>query len=300
MKNQATRNSFLLLTASFIWGMAFVFQSKAMDYMPPLTFNGVRALIGTLSVLMYLMIVRRMFRQEPTDCDPKTTLRAGVLCGLAMTVASSLQQLGLQYTTVGKAGFITTLYIIFVPIAGIFFHRKVSGIVWSGAFLAIAGMYLLCITEDFSLGRGDILVFLCAIVFTAHIMLIDYFAPKTDSVTVACIQFAICGILCSIGALIWEKPALSQMADGIWPLLYSGVMSCGVAYTLQIVGQKGLNPTIASLILSLESVISAVAAWLAYRIGFLKIDQSMTPRQIIGCAIVFIAVIIVQMPTKAS
>lgn len=298
MNSKTTRNSFLLFMTAFIWGMAFVFQSKAMDFMHPLTFNGVRSLIGALSIFVYLVISHRVFGQKPEASDRKTTLRAGILCGIAMAVASTLQQFGIQYTTVGKSGFITALYIIFVPIAGIFFHKKVSGIVWFAAFLAAVGMYLLCITESFRLGKGDILVFLCAIVFTAHIMLVDYYSPKMDGVMVSCMQFFISGILCSIGALIWEQPNLSQLTEGMGTLLYGGIMSCGVAYTLQIIGQKNFNPTIAALILSMESVIATVMAWLAYKIGFLKTDQSMTPRQIAGCVIVFTAVLMVQLPPE--
>lgn len=298
MNSKTTRNSFLLFMTAFIWGMAFVFQSKAMDFMHPLTFNGVRSLIGALSIFVYLMISRRILGQKPEPSDWKTTIRAGILCGIAMTIASTLQQFGIQYTTVGKSGFITTLYIIFVPIAGIFFRKKVSGIVWFAAFLAAVGMYFLCITESFRLNKGDILVFLCAIGFTAHIMLVDHYSPKMDGVMVSCIQFCICGILCSVGALIWGQPNLSQITEGMSTLLYAGVMSCGVAYTLQIIGQKNFNPTIAALILSLESVIATVMAWLSYKIGFLKTDQNMTPRQIAGCAIVFAAVLIVQLPPE--
>lgn len=298
MNSKTTRNSFLLFMTAFIWGMAFVFQSKAMDFMHPLTFNGIRSLIGAFSIFVYLMISRRILGQKPEPSDRAITIRAGILCGIAMTVASTLQQFGIQYTTVGKSGFITALYIIFVPIAGIFFRKKVTGIVWFAAILAAVGMYFLCITESFRLGKGDILVFLCAIVFTAHIMLVDYYSPKMDGVMVSCIQFCVCGIICSIGALIWGHPNLSQITDGMSTLLYGGVMSCGVAYTLQIIGQKNFNPTIAALILSLESVIATVMAWISYKIGFLKTDQSMTPRQIAGCVIVFAAVLIVQLPPE--
>lgn len=275
-----------------------MFQSKAMDFMHPLTFNGVRSLIGAFSIFVYLIITRKFLKQKTEPINWKITIKAGILCGIAMTVASTLQQYGIQYTSVGKSGFITTLYIIFVPIAGIFFHKKVPGIVWFAAVLAAVGMYLLCITESFRLGRGDILVFLCAIVFTIHILLVDYYAPKMDGVIVSCIQFSVCGILCSIGALIWGHPSLSQITEGMSTLLYAGVMSCGVAYTLQIIGQKGVNPTIAALILSLESVIATVMAWVSYKIGFLKTDQSLTPRQIAGCVIVFAAVLLVQLPAE--
>lgn len=296
MNKNTARNSFLLFLTACIWGMAFVSQSKGMDYMHPFTFNGARSLIGAFVLLIYILISRKAAGKKARPIDWAITLKAGVLCGAALTVASTLQQFGIKYTTVGKAGFITTLYIIFVPIAGIFFKRKVAGVVWFSAFLAAVGMYLLCMTESLTLNSGDILVFLCAVVFTAHIMIIDYYSPKTDGVIVSCIQFAICGVACGIGSLIWGHPTVSQIAEGMGPLLYAGVLSCGVAYTLQIIGQKGVNPTIAALILSLESVVATVAGWAAYKIGFLKTDQSLTPRQIAGCAIVFLAVILVQLP----
>ena len=291
--------SLLLLTAAFIWGMAFVSQSKGMDYMGPLTFNGVRSLIGALVLALYILLTGRVTGERRRNTNWRMTLQAGIFCGIALTAASTLQQFGIQYTTVGKAGFITTLYIIFVPIAGIFFRRKALWNVWIGAVMAAAGMYLLCMTESLSLGTGDILVFFCAVVFTLHILLIDFFSPKVDGVIISCIQFVVCGILCTGGALLWEHPSRGQLWDGAGALAYAGVLSCGVAYTLQIIGQKGVeNPTIAALILSLESVFAAISAWIAYKTGFLKTDQTMTTRQVLGCILVFAAVILVQIPTK--
>lgn len=313
MNTKTTRNSLLLFLTACIWGMAFVSQSKGMDYMQPFTFNGVRSLIGAFVLLIYIIITKRaagpkgagkdegMVAENSARIDWPETLKAGLWCGLALTVASTLQQFGIKYTTVGKAGFITTLYIIFVPLAGIFFKKIVSAVVWIAAVMAAVGMYLLCMAggagaESFILNIGDVMVFLCAIVFAAHIMIVDYYAPKTDGVIVSCIQFAVCGIVCGISALIWEQPTAAQLSDGMGTLLYAGVMSCGVAYTLQIVGQKGVNPTVAALILSLESVIATVSGWIAYQIGFLGTDQSLTGRQIAGCVIVFAAVILVQLP----
>lgn len=295
-KSTKAGHSLLLLLAAFIWGLAFVSQSKGMDYMHPLTFNGIRSLIGAFVLLIYIVISRKVTGTEVKKIHWPVTIRAGVLCGLALTTASTFQQFGIKYTTVGKAGFITTLYIIFVPIAGIFFHKKVSKIVWAGAVIAAFGMYLLCMTESLVLGIGDILVFLCAILFSAHILIVDYFAPQTDGVIVSCIQFTVCGVICTIGALIWGAPTLGQLRDGIGTLLYAGVLSCGVAYTLQIVGQKDVDPTVAALLLSLESVFATIAAWIAFRVGFLTSDQTMTGRQIWGCLLVFAAVILVQIP----
>lgn len=297
-KKKQMEHSLLLLLAAFIWGLAFVSQSKGMDYMHPLTFNGVRSLIGAFVLFLYLNIRNRLGAKPDKKIDIKKTIKAGILCGLALTAASTLQQYGIQYTTVGKAGFITTLYIIFVPIAGIFFRRKVSPVVWTGAGIAAVGMYLLCMTESLRLGLGDILIFVCAILFSAHILLVDHFSPDTDGVMISCIQFTVCGIVCTTGALIWGSPTFGQIIDGIGSLAYAGVLSCGVAYTLQIVGQEGVNPTVAALLLSLESVFATIAGWICFKIGLLKTDQTMTPRQIAGCALVFAAVILVQLPAK--
>lgn len=298
MKVHSARNSFLLFLAACIWGLAFVFQSKGMEYMDPFTFNGVRALIGAFSLLIFVVVRNKLTGRNWKDLDRNITLKAGISCGIALTIASTLQQFGIARTSVGKAGFITTLYIIFVPIAGLLFRKKVSGIVWIGAGLAAIGMYLLCINESFIISTGDLLVFLCALFFTVHILVIDYFSPKTDGVVISLLQFTVCGILCMIGAFIWGEPAWSQIESGISTLLYAGVMSCGVAYTLQIVGQNGVNPTVAALLMSLESVVATIAGVIAFKIGFLKLDQTMTSRQVVGCIVVFIAVILVQLPKE--
>ena len=297
MKSMKLRNSFLLFLAAFIWGVAFVSQSKGMEYMGPLTFNGTRSMLGAV-VLIPLVVIRyrAKSKEEREKSSPKVALIGGLCCGLALTTASLLQQYGILYTTVGKAGFITTLYIIFVPILGIFLGRKIPAVVWGCALLAAVGMYLLCMSGSFSLGIGDSLVFLCAIVFAIHILVIDYFAPMADGVVLSMIQFFVCGVVSLTGAFFFEHPSWTQITGGMVPILYAGIMSCGVAYTLQIVGQKGVNPTVAALILSMESVFSALAGYVAYKVGFLKTDQTLTVRQMIGCVIVFMAVIIVQLP----
>lgn len=303
MSAKTLRNSFLLFLTACIWGLAFVSQSKGMEAMRPFTFNGIRSLLGA-AVVFPLVLYRIKERKKEagqggegkTGIDGKMTLIGGVLCGLIFTVASNFQQFGIQYTTVGKAGFITTFYIIFVPFLGIFLKKKVPGIVWAGAVLAAAGMYLLCMTESFSLTTGDTMVVISAVLFAIHILAIDYFVEKTEGVILSCMQLLICGIVSTMLALILEEPSVAQILEGIVPILYAGIMSCGVAYTLQIIGQKGMNPTIASLILSLESVVAAVAGFAAYRIGFLQTDQTLTARQVLGCVIVFSAVILVQLP----
>lgn len=289
MRKKTVISSLLLFLAACIWGVAFVAQSVGMDYMGPLTFNGSRFLIGG-TVLLPVLYVRRKGSHKTGQNNAGergVALKGGICCGLAICAASLFQQFGIQYTTVGKAGFITTLYIILVPVFGLFLHKKVPGRVWVAAAVAAIGMYMLCITEGFRIGKGDALVFVCAVLFSIHILVIDYFSPKADGVVLSCIQFFTAGILCSIGALAVEEPAWGQLVQGMAPVLYAGVMSCGVAYTLQIIGQKELEPTVASLILSMESAVSVLAGWLL-------LGQALTVRELAGCVLVFAAVILVQ------
>ena len=292
------RNCLLLLTAAIIWGMAFVSQQAGMDFMGPLTFNGSRNIIGSVILVPVILIIRgRIPKAERKPLPVKTTIIGGLACCAALAIASTLQQYGLTMTTVGKGGFITTLYIILTPILGIFIGRKAPKAVWFCAVLAVAGMFLLCVNgESLSISAGDLLVLGSALVFAVHILVIDHFSPLTDGVILSCIQFAVCGVVSTIGAFIFEQPSWEQLVSGAIPVLYAGVLSCGVGYTLQIVGQKGVDPTAAALILSLESVVATISGFVAYKIGFLRTDQSMSPRQIIGCAIVFAAVILVQLP----
>lgn len=307
MRSKTIRNSMLLFLTACIWGLAFVSQSKGMEAMGPYTFNGVRCLLGAAAVfpLVLVQIHKEKEREEQGETiggknGRHTILTGGLFCGLAYTAGTTLQQIGILHTTVGKAGFITTLYIIFVPILGIFLKRKVSGVVWIGAAMAALGLYLLCMEESFSLTTGDTFIMLCALAFAVHIMIIDYYSPKTAGVYLSCIQLFVCGVISLVLAFLLEAPSFSQLKEGMVSLLYAGIMSCGVGYTLQIIGQKGMHPAVASLILSMESVIATVSAFLAYKVGFLKTDQSMTGRQIIGCAIVLAAVLLVQMPVRAK
>ncbi len=300
MKRVKIRSAALLLLAAFIWGVAFVAQSVGMDYVEPFTFNGSRFLIGGL-VLTPLMLMRKK-KYEQEENFLKMTLeeqkknrrilwKGGISCGIVLCIAASLQQAGMLYTSVGKAGFITALYIVLVPIWGIFMKKKVSSSVWSGVVLAIAGFYFLCITESFSMNYGDILLFLGALCFSFHILIIDHYAPKADGVALSCIQFWVSGILCTGIAILTETPDINALFQAAVPILYAGILSCGVAYTLQIVGQKHLKPTIASLILSMESVISVLAGWAI-------LGEALTKRQLLGCALVFAAVVLAQVPIK--
>lgn len=286
----------LLLTAT-IWGVAFVAQSVGMEYVGPFTFNCVRSIIGGLVLIPCIWFLNRRNQkpehktEEQQRHDRKILLTGGVLCGLCLFAASNFQQFGIRYTTVGKAGFITACYIVIVPVLGIFLKKKCSRLIWLSVAMAVAGLYLLCITESFSIGTGDILVLVCAFLFSLHILVIDHFSPLTDGVKMSCIQFFVCGILSGIAMLLTEQPRLTDIFQAWLPILYAGVLSCGVAYTLQIVGQKDMNPTVASLILSLESCISVLAGWLI-------LGQKLSGREFLGCLIMFAAIILAQLPDR--
>lgn len=298
MKKQQIKNSLLLLLTAVIWGNAFVAQSVGMNYVGPFTFNCVRSLMGGVVLIPCIYLLKRDNgnKEKESKKNPenkKQLILGGICCGTALAAGSSFQQFGIMHTSVGKAGFITAFYIIIVPILGLFLKKKCSSFVWAGVVIALAGLYFLCITESFSIGTGDVLVFICALMFSIHILVIDYFTQFIDGVKMSCIQFFVCGIICAVPMLIFEQPNLSQLMLAWKPLLYAGLLSCGVGYTLQIVGQKGMNPTVASLILSLESVTSVIA-------GFVILHQRLSGREILGCVLMFAAIILAQIPEKAS
>lgn len=286
------RQSCLLFLTAFIWGVAFVAQSAGMNYVGPFTFNAVRCTLGGI-VLIPCIGILSLHKKQKSDVleNKKTLFTGGIMCGILLFTASSLQQFGILYTTAGKAGFITALYIIIVPVLSIFLHKKAGMKVWISVVIALCGLYLLCMKENLHLSQGDILLLLCSLTFSFHIMVIDYFAPKVDGVKMSCIQFFVCGILSAIGMILFENPNIGQIISGWLPILYGGIMSCGVAYTLQIVGQEGMNPTVASLILSMESVISVLAGWVL-------LDETLSSRELSGCVFMFAAIILAQLPEK--
>ena len=300
MKKGNLRSSALLLLTACIWGVAFVAQSVGMEYVGPFTFNFVRSILGGLVLIPCIFFLKREKKakaekvsEEEKKAQRKTRLAGGICCGVALCLASNFQQIGIQYTTVGKAGFITACYIVIVPVIGLFLGKKCTKFIWAAVAMALIGLYLLCITDGFSIGKGDLLVLVCAFLFSLHILVIDYFSPKVDGVKLSCIQFLTCGILSGIPALLLEHPELSSILAAWQPILYAGVMSCGVAYTLQIIGQKNMNPTVASLILSLESCISVLAGWIILR-------QQLSTKEILGCVIMFAAIILAQLPQKQT
>lgn len=287
------KNPILLLMTAIIWGVAFVAQSVGMDYIGPFTFNCVRNIIGGIVLIPCIGFLNKWKHKERTvekaanKENKKTLLIGGICCGIALCLATNMQQIGIQYTTVGKAGFITALYIIIVPIISIFLRKKCGIQVWIGVVIALAGFYLLSVKDGFRLEAADACLLCSAVLFSIHILVIDYFSPKTDGVKMSCIQFFVCGILSGLIMFFTETPALENILAAWLPILYAGVLSCGVAYTLQIIGQKDFNPTIASLILSLESVFSALAGWVI-------LNQALTGRELLGCILIFGAIILAQ------
>lgn len=298
MNKFVVRQSCLLFLAAIIWGVAFVAQSVGMDYVEPFTFNAVRCTIGGIVLIPCIGVLTIWKRKKSSKTNDKINenntkdlLIGGIACGILLFISSNFQQFGIQYTTAGKAGFITALYIIIVPILGIFLHRKSSIKLWIGVVVALFGLYLLCIKEDFSLGKGDGLVLVCAVTFSFHIMVVDYFSPKVDGIKMSCIQFFICGILSSVCMFLFETPQISQIISAWLPILYAGVMSCGIAYTLQIIAQEGMNPTVASLILSMEAVVSVLAGWIL-------LHEKLSAREMTGCVFMFAAIILAQLPQR--
>ena len=291
------RQSLILLLTAVIWGVAFVAQSVGMEYVGPYTFIAVRFSLGALTLLPVILLQGRYTAGGGVNGDSQPDTRAksgpglwmgGILCGTALMIASSLQQFGIMKTTVGKAGFITAMYIIIVPILGIFIGKRIRPLIWLCVLIAAVGLYLLSMSGSFVLQTGDGLCLACAFVFAVQIMLIDHFVDEVDGVRLSAIQFLTASVLGTVMMLLFEHPSWRALYEARVSLLYTGIMSSGVAYTLQIIGQRGLNPTIASLIMSLESVIAAVA-------GFIFLHQAFTSRELIGCILMAAAIVLAQL-----
>lgn len=298
------------MLTSFIWGSAFVAQSSGMDYVGPYTYNMARNVLAFLFLIPVIYVIGK--KKGVTDnvgsgteideaaseganwksilLPDRTTLVGGIYCGLVMAIASSLQQIGITMTTAGKAGFITALYIILVPLMGVFIGKKIPRIIWFCVVLAMTGFYLLCVKEGFSISKGDILVLFCSVGFSVHIMTIDHFTSKgVDGVKMACIQFAVAAIVMTPVMFLMENPSVSGLLSAWMTIAYAGILSSGVGFTLQIVAQKDTDPTTATLIMSLESVFAAVS-------GCLFLNEVLLPKEILGCILVFVAVILAQVP----
>ena len=288
------RGAFLLLLTAMIWGVAFVAQTKGMDYLQPFSFQAARQFLGFLMLSLFIAI---RDRQKParraTEADRKKLLTGGVLCGVALFTATISQQFGLLDTTAGRSGFITALYILIVPLIGLLFGRRVQLRVWCAVALAIVGMYFLCFSGTFSFGKGELLTLVCSFCFAAHILLVAKFGGSVDGIRLSRLQFLVSSLLSAVCMLLFEHPTLSGLLAGWMPLCYSGCISCAVGYTLQIVAQKDVNPTLAAILMSMESVFSATAGWIL-------LGQRMSLRELGGCALMLLAIVLAQLPKRES
>jgi drug/metabolite transporter (DMT)-like permease len=283
-------DSLLLLTA-VIWGFAFVAQRVGMEYVGPFTFNGVRFALGSF-VLLPLILRKRKHqansREILTRPSTRTIIFGGGILGLTLFAAASLQQVGLVYTTAGNAGFITGLYVVIVPILGLLLGQRTDAGTWIGAFLAVAGLYLLCITDEFSISFGDMLELVGAFLWAGHVLIIGWLSPKIDSLKLAFTQFAACSVLSLITAVFTEVIVLEALFKATIPILYGGVLSVGVAYTLQVVAQRNAHPAHAAILLSLEAVFAALGGWLI-------LNETLAPRELFGCALMFAGMLLSQL-----
>lgn len=290
------RETVLPLLAAAIWGSAFVGQSIAGEYLPPFAVNAVRSVVAVLTLAVVILCFRRWETAKngaPKAQDKKKMIVGGIICGTVLTIASNLQQIGLVDTSAGKASFITALYIVIVPVCSVFAGRKLGLNVWCAVALATAGLYFLCIQSGFTVQRGDFFVFLCALFFSAHILVIDHYTRFVDGIYLSFVQFFTCMVISGVISLLREEWTLAGFQYWILPILYVGVFSSGVAYTLQIIAQTGTNPAVVSLLLSLESVFGVIS-------GAIVLHERMNGREWLGCGLMFAAVILSQLPEKAK
>ena len=302
MKHNQIRQVVFPILAAFIWGTAFVAQDMCADSIGTFTFNATRYFIAVLALLVVILIKDGLAKDKPSlspiqkKAANKQLWLGGLCCGTALAVASNFQQAGMVAgTDSGKAGFLTALYVVLVPLFGLFFKRKVNLSTWIAVVLSVVALYLLCIKGEFSLAPGDLLILVCAVCFAVHILVIDHFTAFCDGVKLSCIQFLFAGIISAICMFIFETVDFAAIWSCIMPLLYVGIFSCGVGYTLQILAQKDSNPTVVTILLSLESVFAVIA-------GAIILKQQMSVREYIGCAVMFAAVILAQIefPSKKA
>ena len=290
------RETVLPLLAAAIWGSAFVGQSIAGEYLPPFAVNAVRSVVAVVTLAIVIYGFRRwetVKNGAPKPQDKKKMITGGILCGTVLTIASNLQQIGLVDTSAGKASFITALYIVIVPLCSIFAGRKLGINVWCAVALATAGLYFLCIQSGFTVQKGDFFVFLCALFFSAHILVIDHYTRFVDGIYLSFVQFFTCMVISGVISLLTEEWTLAGIQYWILPILYVGIFSSGVAYTLQIIAQTGTNPAVVSILLSLESVFGVIS-------GAIVLHERMSGRELLGCGLMFAAVILSQLPEKVK
>lgn len=285
--NKKLKSSFILLLTAFIWGIAFVAQRVGADYMGTLTFNGIRFILGALSLIPVIAMFER--KKVMSNEERRLLIKYAVLAGLVLFVASTLQQKGIMISgSAGKASFITGLYTVFVPVCGLFVHKRVSASTWFGVVFAVAGLYLVSVGGSDSFGIGDVLVLIGTFFWTAHIIIIERATKRVSALRFAMGQFLFCGVLSMLFACIFETITFSAIWQGIIPILYGGFMSVGVAYTCQIIGQKDSDPTTAAIILSTESVFGAIG-------GALLLNERMSIRGYVGCVLIFAGIVLAQL-----
>lgn len=288
--NRKVRQTVLPFIAATLWGISFVFQKESTEILGPFTFSALRTLLGFLVLVLFIFFRNKVFKKpDKTPIKSKNLWIGGLCCGIALFVATNLQQFGLGDTDAGKAAFITALYIVLVPVFALVLGKKAPNVVWISVLVALVGLYFLCIKSGFTIEKSDFLVLLCAVAFAVQILLVDKFVSLVDGVKLSCIQMLVSGTLSAIFAVFTETTTLSAVIDCMVPILYLGIFSSGVAYTLQVVAQKGTNPTVVSLILSLESVIGAIASAIA-------LNERLLPREYLGSALMLIAVMLAQLP----
>ncbi len=298
MKNKQMLGNLLLILTAMIWGMAFAFQRKGMESIEPLTFTAVRMGLAAVVIGAAALISRNIGEKHSPSPDPeeeqirrRNTILGGICCGVFLSAASIFQQIGMVSTSAGKSGFITAMYIILVPVINfVLFKKRNSRLVWLAVFISLIGMYLLCMKEGFRLEQGDLLLFLCAVMFSGQILCCDHFVQRGDPIQISAIQILTCSLISAIAAFLTETPSWEQVRSAAIPILYCGIMSGGVGYTLQMVAQKYTDPTIASLLMSLESVFAVLG-------GAILLNEHLTSRELLGCAVMFAAIILVQLPT---
>ncbi|MBQ6923132.1 MAG: DMT family transporter [Kiritimatiellae bacterium] len=285
----------LMMLAALIWGSAFVAQRVGMDFNGPYTFNCVRSFIGSLALLPVILTLGRAgaARQFATRGGRRNLIVGGLVCGAILTASTLFQQIGLTGTSAGKAGFITAQYILLVPLFGLFLGKRTTWLLWLAVAIALAGMYLLCVKDGLRVEKSDLCVLCCAVGFAFHILVIDHFAQRVDGILLSCVQFIVCGVLSGVLMFVLEKPNAGNLLKGWVPLLYTGILSSGVAYTLQIITQQHLSPAVAALVMSLESVFAALTGWIV-------LHERLTPREFIGCVLVFAATLLAQAPSSSA
>ena len=301
MNRQKLKGNMMLLLAALVWGMSFITQSKGVETVPPIAFNGLRCLLGAVVLIPLVLVLDRQKKKkgEPVQGPDRTLIIGGVVCGLFLCLATTLQTMGMVETSPGKAGFITALYMVLVPIIGLFAGKKPRPVILLSVLVAVGGLYLMCLKPgEFVLKTGDLYVFACAFAFSGHILAIDHFSPKVDGVKLSCLQFLVCGIINAVMTLFTEIPTVSAVCGAWVSIAYMGVFSCGVAYTLQIVGQQYTDPTSASILMSLESVFATLFTVLFIALGMDLTGGALTAREIVGCVLMFVAILLVQLPEK--